>query len=192
MNKIRLLILITFGLSASTVQAAGAGFSLSIAYDLGGDELAEVVDKDGDHLSTVRANGGITFGAGFVLPLSRNLGLQSSIGYKSYSEETKNGDEISWKSFPWETSIIAHLGQFELGGGVIYHLSPEYKSDVGRSSGNIDFDDALGYQAQAAYLIKTSVGDGLSLGLRYTSIDFEKNRLTLDGDSVGFFVKFYL
>ena len=192
MDKIRYLVLIVLSLSTSTIQAAGLGFSLSMAYDLGGDELAKVVDKDGDSISTVRANEGITFGAGFVLPVSRNLGLQSSIGYKSYSEEAANGDEISWKSFPWETSIIARLGQFELGGGVIYHLSPEYKLDVGRSSENIDFDNALGYQAQAAYLVKTSVGDGLALGLRYTSIDLEKNRLTLNGDSVGFFVKFYL
>ena len=192
MKKIIYLILIAFSLSAPTAQAEGLGFSLSFAYDVGGDELAKAIDKDGDTVSTARANQGITWGAGLVLPLSRELSLQSSIGFKTHNQEAENGDEVSWKSFPWETSIIARLGQFELGGGVIYHLSPEFDADIKLSSENLEFDDALGYQAQAAYLVKTSVGNGLALGLRYTGIDFEKGKTSINGDSIAFFAKFYL
>jgi len=183
------LILLLF---ASATQAGGLRFFLHAGYDVGGEKLAKVLDEDGDTISKIRANGGLTFGAGIAVPLGNVLEIQSSIGYKYRSQEAKNGDDVNWKSIPWETSILAHLGHFEVGGGLIYHLSPAYDFNINSSTADIDFDNALGYQAQAAYLIETSAGGDVAVGLRYTGIDFEAEKTTLDGDSIAFFVKYYL
>jgi hypothetical protein len=190
MKNIFYSTLIAICLILSPAQAKDVSFSLHGEYQTGGDDIA-TVEYRGHYDSTLRVNEGMSFGAGIAIPLFGGLELQSTFGFQTANETAKNG-EISWRSLPWETSLIAHLSHFLIGGGVIYHVSPKLKSEGDFSTiRNIDFDNSLGYQAQMAYLIETSVGKGLALGVKYTRIDFEKNQIELNGDSTGFFAKFY-
>ena len=181
--------LIVYCLTVATVQAEAPRPFLNLGFDLGGEKLAKVIYEDGDTAS-IRVNEGGNISIGLALPLGSGVDLQSSIGYQGINDPATNG-EVSWRSFPWETSIIAHLDRFQIGGGVIYHLSPRFKSEGDLSIGDIEFDDSLGYQAQIAYLVSTSIAHGLTLGVKYTGIDFENNQRRTNGDSTAFFAKLY-
>ncbi len=186
-----ILTLVSTSLLAMSATAHGIYPVVHLGYEFGGDELATVVRDDGSK-GNLSVNEGLSIGLGLSFPLSESLELQSSLGYVGKDEEVNRGD-ASWRSFPWESSIIAYLGHFSVGGGVVYHFSPTLDSSGALSDiGKIEFGDALGVQAQIAYsLMHGDMPNDLEIGVKHTTIDFVTEETTVVGDSTAVFLKYY-
>lgn len=187
-------LLFTCLLSASAAtQADPIRPMLSIGYDFGGEKIGTAFFYDGDD-EDLSANEGVHVSAGISIPLANGLDLQSTLGYQYGSVEGSNG-EISWSSVPWETTLMAHIGSISIGGGSIYQINPKFKSKGALADlGDFDFDNAMGFQAQIAWTPQHRVRGGeYSLGLRYSSIEFEVDEAIaekLDGNSTAIYLKY--
>ncbi len=190
-NKKKYVSLLSWPLlMVGVAQAAEPRFSLDVGYDFGGAEVGEVYFSEGT-TAVVRANEGMNIAVGVALPLGGGLDLQTSIGLQ-WSEQSAENGSMTWQSVPWQTLLVANLGTLSVGGGVVYHFNPELETDgVLRSLGQVQFDDALGYQAQVAYAVTEGRrGSGFLVGARYTTIDFTAGDATIRGDAAAVFVKF--
>ena len=163
---------------------------VGLGYDLGGEKVGSALFEDGTK-ENLHANEGIQFVGGFTIPLMTALRLQSTIGYQVGGTDADNG-KMTWSSFPWETTLLAQLGNIRIGGGTVYHLSPEFKtSGFLADLGDFKFDDTLGYQAQIAWSPNRRLSAGqYNIGIRYSSVEFKRNDLKVDGDSTGIFVNY--
>lgn len=165
---------------------------LSFGYDFGGERVGSATFDDGSN-ENLDANQGVNFAGGISVPLQQGLSLQSTVGYHTGSVDAPNGD-MRWSNFPWETTLQAQVNQITLGGGVVYHVNPKFKSGgVLTELGDYKFDDAMGFQVQAAWspYSYNNTAD-LSLGVKYTSVDFELNDsdTEIDGDTLGVFMSY--
>jgi hypothetical protein len=79
-------------------------------------------------------------------------------------------------------------GNHRFGGGVTYHLNPEFEIDTDFADGDIEFDNALGLVIEYDYFFS----EGLSAGLRYTSIEYEASDFDeeIDGSYFGLIISF--
>ncbi len=187
-NKITLICALAL---ASNANADTIRPLFSFGYDAGGERLGTVFFDDGTK-ENVNANEGLHLAGGFVIPLMNALALHTTIGFQTGGSTGDNGD-MTWLSFPWETTLAAQLGNFMVGGGTIYHFSPQFNTDGAlRNLGDYRFDDALGYQAQIAWSSKPNAftGSSYQIGLRYSSVEFENKGTKINGDSTGIFVKY--
>ena len=186
--------IITF-IAALTFSASAGADDIrplfSFGYDAGGERLGTVFFNDGTK-ENVDANEGLHVAGGFAIPLMNALSLQTTIGFQTGGSTGDNG-EMTWLSFPWETTLAAQLGNIMIGGGTIYHFSPQFNTDGAlRDLGDYRFDDSLGYQAQIAWSSSPNAftGSRYHIGLRYTAIEFERQGAKINGDSTGVFVKY--
>lgn len=162
-----------------------------LGYEFGGNEIATVLYADGKK-GQLNINEGLNIGLGLSFPLSKYMELHSSLGFIVNEESASNGD-VSWRSFPWESSLIVYLGRVSVGGGMVYHFNPTLNSSgVLADLGRIEFDDALGVQAQIAYsLADASMPNDLEIGVRHTTIDFVTKENTVVGDSTAVYLKYF-
>lgn len=171
-----------------SAQAAGPVLTGEIAF--GGDDM--VVVSGGEDLQAGQLlNLGI--GYDFDLNAAKTLRLRTGINYKFDSVDASNG-EADFDRWPLDVLLISRQGNFSLGAGITYHLSPSYEASVNGVSTSIDFDDSLGFLLQAGYLMS----ERLEIGARFTLIDYETDRpivsiggtLTnkVEGDSVGVYL----
>lgn len=168
-----LLVPLAFG-------SARAGLYLEVDYELGGDTLASTELEDLDAGGGYRLAIGLqTFIGGF-----EDVGLIFSIGYLFDWISASNGDaEID--AFVAEFIYFRDFGPHRLGVGGSYHMNPQYEDDVdGFPRTRIDFDDALGLVGRYGYVIEKSI----EFGVRYTLMDYEANGVSIDADSLGFYV----
>ena len=141
---------------------------LRAGYDFGGDAIAEVVFTNGDR-ETIRANEGFYFGAGAsALNEARTMEVELSGNFKVGGVSGSNGD-VDWRRFPLEALWFYRLEKVRLGGGLTYHVNP--KLDGSGVVGGLDlkFKNALGIVLQGDWRF----GEHVTLGLRYTSIEYE-------------------
>ncbi len=189
MNRIALYASLLAGMA---IQANADSWRpiASIGYDAGGEKLGTVFFADGTR-EHVHANQGLHLAGGVAIPLLSGLQLQSTLGFQTAGSSGDNG-EMTWQSFPWETTLAAQLGNVTIGGGVIYHLSPEFTTHGALANlGNFRFDDTLGYQAQIAWSPASRSQSGqYQLGVRYSAVEFMLNDATINGDSTGLFLKY--
>ena len=171
---------------SNAVYAETYGIAMGGAYK-GGDQLISADPYDLD------AGNGIFIGGGvLVIPENSALSYQVVFGLKFYAVEYDgypgSDGTATLDSFPVELTMYYTMNRFRLGGGITYHLNPEYEKcpDVGSCS-SVQFDDALGYIAE--FVIDTSNGN-MFLGLRYTAIDYEIGNTTLSADNLGLNVGF--
>ena len=156
---------------------------LSGGLTFGGDTLGTVVYDDGD-TENIKA-GEFFFFSGGVLATQDNFQLQGSIGYYSDEANADNGD-VGFTRIPLEFLTFWKQEKFRLGGGLTYHVDPEFEIDLDGdpNNGKVKFDDALGFVVQADYLFD----NGFTLGVRYTAIDYEYSDIDaedVDGSSTG-------
>ena len=177
---------------AASAAAADSGLFIGIGNDFGGDTIGEVWFDDGAD-GVVRANQGFEMDIGVSLPVGAGLSLQSSIGVQ-WSERLAGNGSMGWQSFPWRNLLVAELGSWSLGGGVVYFIEPELSTDgVLAPLGGRRYDDALGYQAELAYrLFRNPGGGGMAVGARYITVDFTtpEEEQPARGDSGGVFARF--
>ncbi len=170
-------------------QAAGMVLTGEIAF--GGDDLATVTSGGGDLQAGQLLNLGI--GYDFDLNAAKSLRLRAGINYKFDSVDATNG-EADFDRWPLDVILVSRVGNFSLGAGITYHLSPTFEATINGSTSRVDFDDSMGFLLQAGFM----VSERLELGARFTLIEYESDgplvmtngAITnkVDGDSFGLFV----
>lgn len=174
-------------LAIGTANAGNLSGIVGIGIDSGGEKLGSAFFADGEK-ENIHANAGFSLLGGIALPLLNGLELQSTLGFTIDSADAENGD-MTWTSIPWETTLMAKLGSLNIGGGTVYHLSPEFStSGFLANLGDFKFDDTLGYQAQVGW--SPSSNHRVNVGLRYTAVEFERADIKINGDSTGLFLKY--
>lgn len=175
--------------ASASVSAGEFRPIVGLGYQGGGEKLLTVYFTDGSD-EAIEANGGFFFNAGVSYDLTEQYIVQSMLGYQSDTANAENGD-VAWSSFPWETSLLMRVNQFLVGGGIVFHLSPELTSSGIVSLGkDLSFDTALGTQVQAAWTSDPSHGREFQIGLHYQMIDFKYNATTFDGNTLGAFLRY--
>lgn len=183
-SAVALLLAVSMG-----AYAEGLRPIVGMGFQGGGEKLLTVYFTDGSD-EDIKANGGVSFSAGVSYDLSSQYLVQSLIGYQSDTANAENGD-VAWSSFPWETSLLARLDRFLVGGGIIFQLNPELTSSGVVSLGqDLNFDNAMGTQLQAAWTTEPNNGREFQIGLHYQMIDFKYEGTTFDGDTLGLFLRY--
>ena len=178
--------LATTSLFVTTSALAENPLILSLAYNLGGEQISDVRLEDGDSRK-VKANQGASFAAGLRIKPSNNSEIQTTIGWQSGGVFGSNG-KVSWSSLPIEGTYLAKINKLLIGGGVSYFLNPKQDADdVGNEyADSINYDNALGYHVKLSYEPEAA---SYRIGAKYTVVDFEpeKKGETLDGNSFGIY-----
>lgn len=172
------------------LKASAGGVVLTGEIAFGGDDMA-VVTNGNDLQAGQLLNLGI--GYDFDLNSAKTLRLRTGVNYKFDSVDASNG-EADFDRWPLDLLLISRQGNFSLGAGITYHLSPSFEATINGVTSNVDFDDALGFLLQAGYMI----GERTEIGARVTLIEYETDRpvvsvsgaLTnkVDGDSFGVYI----
>jgi hypothetical protein len=186
----RLLVAGLALLAFTPLKASAAGMVLTGEIAFGGDDLAVVTGGE-DLQAGQLLNLGI--GYDFDLNAAKTLRLRTGINYKFDSVDATNG-EADFDRWPLDVLLVSRAGNFALGAGITYHLSPTYEATINSASTKIDFDDSLGFLLQAGYL----VAERVELGARVTLIEYESDQAFLttsgtvankvDGDSFGIYI----
>ncbi len=169
-------------------QAAGVVLTGELAF--GGDDLALVTGGN-----DVQAGQFLNLGVGYDFDLNteKTLRLRAGINYKFDGADATNG-EADFDRWPLDLILISRQGNFSLGAGITYHLSPTFEATINGSTSRVDFDDSMGFLLQAGFM----VAERIELGARYTMIEYESDRpvvmangavtTKVDGDSFGLYI----
>ena len=148
-------------------------------YDAGGDRIVNLSFTNGKG-DSIRANEGVYVGGGLsVLNGARTVEFQGTLSVKYQGLHADNGG-VSWTEFPLDALVFYRRQSFRLGGGVTYVMNPRAKGTDAASNIDMTFDNALGAVLQGDYLVEQ-----VSLGLRYTLIDYKLGGSTVKGSGVG-------
>jgi hypothetical protein len=152
---------------------------LVAGYDAGGDKIVNVTFTSGNS-DSIRANEGLYVGGGIsMLNAARNIEFLGTLSVKYQGLHAENGD-VTWISYPLDALLFYRIQSFRLGGGLTYVISPGLKGSGAASNVDSRFDNAAGAVVQGDYLL-----DSVSLGLRYTLIDYKVGGTTIKGSGVG-------
>lgn len=153
----------------------------------GGDELATLEYTNGDS-TTLHAGGLVLFGIGFDHQFGNQWEIQSSINYHVDRANARNGD-VTFQRFPLDVLGFYRSGNHRFGGGITYHMNPEFEIDLSDVRGTVDFDDAVGGVLEYDYFFTPSI----SLGLRGTVIDYKSSDVegSVNGNYVGLMLNGY-
>jgi hypothetical protein len=173
-------ILAAAAIAPIATHAADVRPLFKAGYEAGGDRIVEVTFTNGDTAS-IHAGDGLYLAGGAVFEqVYPNIDVETSIGIKYDSIDASNGS-ITWTRYPVEVLGFYGFPRFRLGGGFTYQFSSTIHGSgvVGGLDTNID--NALGVILEADWMITRKI----SLGGRYTRIDYKANGVTATGDSVG-------
>lgn len=186
LSRVFALIALVFGAMFSSVVSAELKPLLLGGIYFGGDDLVETTAED------LKAGGLLYVGAGVLVePEGSNVVFQATIGYKwdSVEFDFPSGDsEIS--SNPFEVTAYYRDNNFRLGGGIAYHMNPEWEFCLNSSGcSTVKFDDATGFIVEGVYDSKFN----FFVGVRYTTIDYEVSGVSVDASNLGmnFGITFY-
>ncbi|MDH5472682.1 MAG: hypothetical protein OEY87_10955 [Gammaproteobacteria bacterium] len=172
-------------LAIATASNADNRFFAEAGIHFGGDNLVTVAFIGGGSES-INAGELLSGSVGMISDISESLKLRASIGIKFDAISAVNGD-ISFTRFPLEGMLFTNNAEgFNFGAGITYHLAPELDASGPVLSGNVPFDDALGFVAEVDYLLSEKA----YLGFKLTSIDYEIENAfpgtpAVDGNSFG-------
>jgi hypothetical protein len=148
-------------------------------YDAGGASVISLTYTNGN-TDSIRANEGLYAGAGVsVLNGAGNIEFLGTLSVKYMALHADNGD-ITWLRYPLDALLFYRVPGFRVGGGLTYVIAPRLKGSGEASSIDMKFDDAAGVVLQADYLLER-----VSLGLRYTILDYKSGGNTIKGSGVG-------
>jgi hypothetical protein len=148
-------------------------------YDSGGDRIVNLTFTTGKG-DSIRANEGLYVGGGLsVLNDARNLEFQGTLSVKYQGLHADNGS-VRWTEVPLDALVFYRRQSFRLGGGMTYVMNPRAKGSDAASNIDMTFDNALGAVLQGDYLVEQ-----VSLGLRYTLIDYKFGGTTVKGSGLG-------
>ncbi len=168
----------------------------NLGHDFGGDRVASLKFAGGG-TAKLKTDEGFYLDIGCLVPFNQSFGRSyewlTTVGVK-VGEETASNGALEWKSIPVRTTLLARLGNYRLGGGLVYHTRSKFEATGAAGAYEIDFDDALGYELQIAYAPYhfTYSASGYQLGIRHTITDFETTiedrSLSLDGSTTAVFI----
>jgi len=152
---------------------------LVAGYDTGGDEIKAVTFQSGEN-DSIRANEGFYLGGGVsVLGDRRNVEFLGTLSLKYQRIHASNAD-ITWSRVPLDALVFYRMQSFRLGGGLTYVLHPRLKGSGDESGIDTAFPNALGAVLQADYLLGR-----VSLGVRYTVLDYKSGGGTVESNGLG-------
>jgi len=177
---VRLIVLITL-LSSPT---AWGDWLFGLNIESGGNTLAGYGPPASSAYETVNAGGGGRLYGGIRNEFGDgSLALQYTLGYQKDQISGVNG-LAEFTVMPFEFMVLKQAGNWHLGTGLSWHLSPQYR-DTLNPPVTLQYDDAMGAVFQAGYQF---VG-GLETGVRLTSIDYESATINHDGSSFGVYLQ---
>lgn len=168
---------------------------VSIGYDFGGDKLHDVyilpINNPTIIHDEITVGKGLTVSAGVYLPVLDGVGIQATVGLKTYSV---SGDDlyVDFTRIPYDLLMYLHLtDHHNIALGATYHTSV---STTCTSTNPVNvgcnfkdtFDNAWGTSAEYLYSVHDGADAGLKIGLRYTQIQYVHPLYgTFDGSSTG-------
>jgi hypothetical protein len=165
--------------AAVTAQAAEVKPAFVAGYDTGGDEVVAVPFSSGE-TDSIRANEGLYLGGGIsVLSDARNVEFLGTLSVKYQGLHASNGD-LSWIRFPLDALVFYRMQSFRLGGGLSYVIHPRLKGSGEASNVDARPSNAPGVVLQGDYLMGR-----VSLGLRYTLLDYKLGGNTVKSNGLG-------
>jgi hypothetical protein len=162
-----------FGLAVPAVQALDTTFHYKAGLDTGGDTLVTVIFTNGDR-QNIKANNGLFFGGGVsIVNDAKDIETEIALTYKVDDITATNGS-VTWSRWPIDALVFYRMPSVRIGGGLTYHLNPDLSGNGVVGGLNVNFKNSLGYILQADWRIN----DKLSLGARYTILDYELSGTT--------------
>lgn len=171
-------------LSGSTMVAVAAHAAelkgvAGVGFDFGGETLATGVYTDGTG-AVVKASNGMVFNAGGVMIIDQ-YETQLTVGYKFGGPFAKNGS-ATWDTVPLEFIQFLRASNVRIGLGFSYHINPRLVVDRPGSSYTVNYDNALGTNAQIGW---APMDMPVRIDLRYTSIKYKQSNVSSVGESSG-------
>lgn len=185
------LLALPFSAFANEVPDNNVKFGLQLGLGVGGDTLAEFEFDDGSN-EEIKAGSGLILGMSLQHSLGLNYDMpvdgKISLNYMFDSVDAENGD-ASFKRFPLDMVILSRVNSISFGGGITYHMNPALSIDAPGLKGDVDFDNALGFKAEANYQFPSKSAASYSIGLEYTNIDYKINGFSVDGSGFNLMLK---
>lgn len=157
------------------------GWVLDMTFEVGGDEVAEVIFTNGDKQSLTTGDGG-TFSAGMEFHPSAmpKLGLRTLVGLKFSTSAAENVD-IMFTRFPIEVvASYAVTPDWRIGAGVTHHAN--INLDFDGLAQNAKFDPATGATLEVGWKWAA---------LTYTSMEYRSRYGdTFDASAIGISVSY--
>lgn len=175
---------------------------LGIGLGFGGEEIGRFVDSDGS-VDKISSGGGWLLEGGLALAVDPSTSLRLTTGYQFDVATRLNGDSL-FDRLRFDLTLLRRFDAHEFGAGITAHTSVGYSCTINSiCEGDVEFDHAIGYTLEYSVKVANYNYDrsgrnidsrGLSLGLRYTGIDYRarlNNQAELtDGNSVTGFIGF--
>lgn len=166
-------------------------FGLQFGLGVGGDSLAEFEFDDGSN-EEIKAGSGLILGMSLQAPLTSATQMpvdgKIAFNYMFDSVDAENGD-ASFRRYPLDMLILSRVEKISFGGGLTYHLNPKLSIDVPGFNESFSFDNALGFKIEANYIFPSKTTANYSLGLEYTSIDYDFEGTSIDGSGFNLMLK---
>jgi hypothetical protein len=153
---------ILFLFSTGVVNASG--LVLEGGLHFGGDRFATVYTTTGT--TDINAGELYSFGIGVSLDLAPDVESRITIGIKEDGVFASNGS-VKFSRYPIDVLVLKRAGGWKIGGGVTYHMNPEYY-DSTYPPLSVPFDDALGLLVE----LDRELG-AVYIGGRLTFIDYQ-------------------
>lgn len=188
-------ILMTIPVSSQAFEFQGLA---KFTYDGGGEHMYGLPVAAPVYAAKLKANQGkyIAVGASMMND-ARNFGVEATVGYKTedysgsvqkYSFDRTPVDVLGFFSLPTGED---GKSQIRFGIGPTVHIKPRVEESGTLADSTYEFNTAVGIVAQIDTIIAFGRRgrSGLTLGIRYTNIDYEKSGgPSYRADGFGFFV----
>jgi hypothetical protein len=169
--------ILCLGVAGVANASSSSGLILEGGLHFGGDRLQTVYTSNGT--SEVKAGGGLSFGIGIGVDLAPDMESRITFGVKRDGVFGSNG-EVTFTRYPIDVLILKKLDGWKLGGGVTYHLNPEYADTIYPAIYD-KYDDALGF------LLELDRDLGLVyVGGRVTVIDYKITNTSINKSGNSF------
>jgi len=196
MKKILFAVILFFTIWGNAMSAAAVQSYLTLGLTGGGDKLGSFSSSDGV-TKDIQAGGNFYFGGGIIIKSGEDDKFETALGIGYFGDRVSasNGN-VAFTRFPLEAVGYYRISEkVQLGGGLTYHLTPEYDCHLSGSSGcslDVEFENALGFTFRGEYYIS----DSALIGLNYTNINYNVKSVngysasgSIDGNHLGLMLK---
>ncbi len=183
--KIKGFLLIAIFMSSSSYAMADIDFLAELGIHNGGDNLVTANFTDGSN-ATIKTGEFLALDLG----IAWDMGIMEARvagGWKYDSISAVDGG-IDFSRFTHQFILLFKAGEWRFGGGYAYHFNVEVDGSGEASVADSEFDDALGWTAQANYYFT----EDAYVGLVYTNIEYDRlatlgnSSQTFDASSIAF------
>jgi len=183
--KIKGFLLIAVFVSWTSPVLADFDFLAELGIHNGGDDLITATFTDGSS-STIKAGEFLAINLG----VAWDMGIMEGriTGGWMYDGISAVDGSIDFTRFTHQGVLLFKAGEWRFGGGYAYHFNVEVDGSGAASVANSEFDDALGWTAQANYYFT----ENAYVGLVYTDIEYDRlatlgnSTKTFDASSIAF------